>query len=248
MSLVQKLPIGLGLACMIMLSSCSKEDVQVPTQSATEEIKNSNLRTSGNGLTVGQTVVNASPVFPSTNNSVGLNTFPFFWSNCPGNPNPAAYPSGTSTLWHLWGDQSMPWQLALPEFPSDPTAHCVVTVTSAALPGATVHKGSRAQTTIKNLIVGKKYTIKFWVATTKREVGTTYAKTAVVYLGRLGFGPTTIYPISLTNKKATWVEQSITFTAASNELPFSIAAYNEKEGLLSYVHVFVGKNAISQVN
>jgi hypothetical protein len=50
------------------------------------------------------------------------------------------------------------------------------------------------------------------------------------------------------NKKATWVEKTLTFTATSTELPFSIEGYNEQTGVLSYVHLFVGQNSISQID
>jgi hypothetical protein len=248
MNLVQKLPIGLSLACMVMLSSCSKEDVQSPTPQAAGGIENSSLRSSGGELIATPTILNALPVFPSTGGPAGLNSLPAFWNNVPGNPKPATYGSGTSTLLYLWGESVYPWQLALPILPSDPSNIHLVTVTSGETGGSLVHNGSKVETKIRNLIPGKKYAIKFWVSTTKRGVGTAYAKKAAIYLGPLGFGPTICNYVDLTNKKATWIEKVLTFTATSAEMPFSIAGYNEQTGVISYVHLFVGQNAISQID
>lgn len=94
MNLVQKLPIGLGLACMMMLSSCSKEDVQVaePHEASMAAVSEASLKVRG-------------PVLPSSQGTVTGNA----------NSNSGSLP-GWSAL-HVLGVSNFKYLLGDPSFP-----------------------------------------------------------------------------------------------------------------------------------
>ncbi|MCF2503823.1 hypothetical protein L0663_10575 [Dyadobacter sp. CY107] len=233
MNLVQKLPIGLGLACLMMLNSCSKEDAAV-TPALQQEQENS--YSSHKGVTY------VSPLFSSTIGLVGKEVYPAGWeaySFGPGEADPLI-PAGTSSLTNLWGENASPWEKPLPPVPTAPTANSVVTVANYG----SISDISYAGTKIKNLTPGKKYTITFYVATTKLKGAYTtpqqYASNVLINLNAKAV------QVSLKGKEATWVPQTITFDAVSNEEVFNFFAAGGI-GNSAYAHVFVDNNSIKEV-
>jgi hypothetical protein len=248
MSLVKKLPVGLGMACIMMLSSCSKEDVQTPQPQAGSVNESSGLKV-GPGSTTAPDVI-IVPVFPGTAGQAGQDIFPAVWKYSYGtHPNTATYPSGTSTLSHLWGNPSMPWKKALLPVPSAQSGGSIVTITTADADWGVAHDGSIAETRITNLVEGKDYAITFYVATTVRDIPMVapfvpaYAKTVSLRLG-----DNTTHLFSLGGKEAEWVKKTVTFKAKGTETAFSVMAKSGKDKEYSYVHILVDKNAIKKLN
>ncbi|WP_031528847.1 hypothetical protein [Dyadobacter crusticola] len=241
MNLVQKLPIGLGLACMMLLSSCSKEDVQTPEPKVASVNEHSNEKT-------------ASPpwVF-GTKGFPGQNILPGFWerNDKVGYPSdPTLYPVGTSSPSHLWGNASMPW-LQLPSLiPNQPWNSFITVKSSTAFD---VKKQSRVKTKMGGLTPGKKYALKVYVATTLPKIQGRntqvphYAKSAVVSALYSNQTPQGLV-VDLTNSKNTWVPVTLNFTAIAPEMDLTFRSNSAKEGEFSYAHIFVGSGVITQLN
>ncbi|MCF0049387.1 hypothetical protein LXM25_04920 [Dyadobacter sp. LJ53] len=233
MNLVKQLPIGLSLACLMMMSSCSKEDAAVTPAQQQEQ---GNIHSSHKGVTY------VSPLFSPTIGSVGKEVYPAGWeaySFGPGEADPLI-PAGTSSLTHLWGEGIYPWEKPLPPVPTAPNANSVITVSMYG----SINDISYAGTKIKNLTPGKKYTITFYVATTKLKGAYTtpqqYANNMHVILNAKSV------QVSLKGKEATWVPQTITFDAVSNEAVFNFFPTGEI-GSYAYAHVFVDQNSIKEL-
>jgi hypothetical protein len=233
MNLLQKLPIGMGLACLISLSSCYKEGATVTPE---QQLKQENIHSSHKGVTY------VSPAFVPTIGSVGKEVYPEGWETYsfgPGDADPLI-PAGTSSLTHLWGENASPWEKPLPPVPTAPTTNSVVTVSYyGSIPDI-----SRAGTKIKGLTPGKKYAIKFYIATTKLKGAfmkpQQYASDILINLDEKSV------QVSLKDKEATWVPQIILFDAVSNEAVFNFFAVGEF-GSNAYAHVFVDKDSIKEV-
>ena len=156
MNLVQKLQIGLGLACM-MLSSCSKEDVQTPLPLVNETTEHSGLRDGGNGME------QLKPYFAPTIGQPGFNWYPTDWERNIGSPdNLIELPTGTSNLTNLWGNPLAPWVKPLPTIPGVIDMRSMLTVITFRDPYNS--RKSIVKTKIKNLKSGKKYAVSFFVA------------------------------------------------------------------------------------
>ncbi|SKC15063.1 hypothetical protein [Dyadobacter psychrophilus] len=233
MNLLQKLPIGLGLACLMFMSSCSKEDAAVSPALKQEQ---ENIHSSHKGVTY------VLPFFAPTIGAVGKEVYPAGWqaySFGPGQADPLI-PAGTSSLTHLWGGNAFPWEKPLPPVPTAPNANSVVTVSNHG----SVNDISYAGTKIKNLTPGRKYAITFYLATTKLKGAYTtpqeYATNIYINLNAK------FVQVNLKGKEATWIPQTITFDAVSNEEVFDFFAGGEI-GSYAYAHVFVDKNSIKDV-
>ncbi|MCF2503822.1 hypothetical protein L0663_10570 [Dyadobacter sp. CY107] len=244
MNLVQKSPIGLGLACLLMLSNCSKEDVPTPEPGKSQNTS-SNMRGVGGGLI-------SLPALSPTNGPTGLNVYPSGWRRSATASNDLfAYPTGTSSCQHLWGDISVPWEkLILKESVSS-----IATVSTSAKinllnEASTANKRSAVETTIKFLKPGKKYEVTVHVATTKLFdffKNAAYANVLALDLVR----PTGIVPLSNTlinqSKQAVWVSQTITFEATNEEEILRFTAYTDVDNKLAYAHIYVDENAIKEL-
>ncbi|MEO6286608.1 MAG: hypothetical protein ABIN80_24680 [Dyadobacter sp.] len=241
MKLVQKLPVALAVACVMMMSSCSKEDVQTPEPKVESVNVHSSLRGAGGVI--------ALPQFPSTFGATGVDIYPTSWERAiypgnaswPGTPSVAAFPTGVSNRTHAFGIAHQ-WVKPLPAIPSAPGANSFVTfVTNSS--EFDVAKRADVEAKIKHLVVGQKYSIEFYVATTSIGVsGSGYAKRIIAQVAY----PNYFVDINLTGKKAEWVKASFVFKARYQEETFSVAAASENN-TFAYAHIFVDQNSIKKV-
>ncbi|TLV00280.1 hypothetical protein [Dyadobacter luticola] len=240
MNLTQKLPAALGLACLMMISSCSKNEVQTPEPKADHLNENSNLKT--------ESLYFSSP----TKSTVGENKLPANWQRTTAlgfSQNQTLYPVGVSNLVSLWGKPTIPWVQNLCTIPGLSTTNTFVTITTSGM----YNHGTMSSVTtkIKSLTAGKKYALTVWVATTVPKAGTTnristFAKTAMFSV-RSG---NTFYDgsVDFTSFKNTWVEKTLTFTAPGPEMDFIFFAAPENPGQYSYAHILMPDNAVKQLN
>jgi hypothetical protein len=240
MNLVQNLSIGLGLACIMMMSSCSKEDAQMPEPKVESGNASSNLKT--------ETI----PWIAPTKGYVGINTFPNFWERYDPiyHSDPAAYPAGTSSLTSLWGNPSLGWVQSLSAIPAQNNASFVTVLTSSKFDN---QKRSLVKSKIRFLVPGSEYSLTFYVASTltnakgRNTVTPTFAKQCEIGISSPLSTPTG-YLVDLTNYKNTWVQKTITFKAHASEMDFTFGASPAQEGKYAYAHIFVGQDAIVKVN
>ena len=245
MNLVQKLPIGLGLACMMMLSSCSKEDVSAPEPQVGGVNESSGLRGGGNGIEL------LKPYFAPTIGQPGFNWYPTDWErNIKSPDNLIGLPSGTSNLTNLWGNQQAPWVKPLPTIPGVTDMRSMLTVITFRDPFQN-HRKSTVKTKIKNLKSGKKYAVSFFVAGSLRNTlfgayTPAYPKLVDVEIGwGNSYSFSTQY--DLTGMEATWAKKTITFSPEANEAELYFSAYAPEAGQYSYANIFVDKDSIKEV-
>jgi hypothetical protein len=239
MKLVQKLPIGLGIVCM-MLSSCSKEDVQTPVPKAESVNTSSNLKVDA-----------AAPSISSTKGYAGINILPANWGrNAVGySNNQVAYPTGVSNIKNLWGDPSTPFEQSLSLIPWAPNITSFITVTTTG----TWNNASKSsvKTKIQNLTIGKKYSLTVYVSSSLPKgvsgvASPTFAKTGLLSVrSAAGFQKANV---DLTSYKNCWVQKIFTFTASSSQMDFAFSASPALPGQYSCAHLLVTDNAIKQVN
>jgi hypothetical protein len=128
----------------------------------------------------------------------------------------------------------------------------VVTFTSAPVPMHSNWDSERSSvvTKLKNLKVGKKYVISFYVASTSRNLVPApfvpaCAKKIAVTVSHYG-GFFTRY-VDLSRRKAEWVKVEIELDATHTEEKVYLSA-ECASGEYTYGHVFVDRNSIKQVN
>jgi hypothetical protein len=237
MNLVQKLPIGLSVACLMMLSSCSKEDALAPEP----KVENLNAHSSAK--------VEALPWIAPTKGATGINTYPQFWKRYypTDGSNPIIHPAGTSSVTSLWGNSSFSWWQSLSTIPGQPWTSFVTVTTSSKWD---LKKMAVAETKIKFLKPGKNYHLKFYVASSLPKANgsgqvATFAKQGNVWVAANGF-ESQKYTVDLTSYKNCWVEKIITFKAKSSEMSFMFSALPAQESQYAYAHVFIGQDAIVQ--
>lgn len=252
MNLVQKLPIGLSLACVMMMTSCSQEDVQTPEPEVMNERSESSMK-----LWTGYTLI--TPTLAKTNGPWGKNHFAEHWQRdvAAGSDNIQAYPAGTSSLKSLWGNDSYPFVKALPEIPGITDMRGILTVTTQTIVAAPLGVKSIGKTTIKNMVPGHKYQVKYYVACalpaeTEQGKIPVFTDKVLVSLRYNAPGKTQFsgnYGItSLVGKHAEWVTQTITFTAEDTEVDFLFSASTKNPGQFSYAHIYVDNNSLKKVN
>ncbi|PSL27958.1 hypothetical protein [Dyadobacter jiangsuensis] len=242
MTLIQKLPLGLALAACMMMSSCSQEDAAEP-----EKEKTSNGFSSAHGIST-------VPIFPSTFGSKGSNSLPTGWLdyNNPVPYDPAGHAIGTSSLTYLWGDPSKPWLKPLPQ----PTPNAASILTFTLQKNFTVANGtqSKVYTTIKNLIPGKKYSIKLYGATTIASLNgntTQYGRAIDIFFDNTTNPSHT--KIDLDKKEAEWVSTTIFFEPTKDEVrvfisPIGDSKYNQSHPkFYHYSHIYVDENSLKQL-
>jgi hypothetical protein len=234
MNLVQKLPLGLGLACLMMMSSCSKEDSQTP-EPAESTNASSNLRHGG-------PVITSVYHFPSTNGPTCVGCAPNTWSL------KIPHRDATSSLTAYAGNPAKKWFQPLPA-PSTGSGSIITVVNDAMYTG-------EAKARIENLVKGKKYKITFSVSTTSVNQfngPSPYASKAVLRVWDeeditshlIEF----IKDIDFTGKHNQWVTETIEFEAIHNSAYFNFQGYSASgETKLTYTNIHVGSNAVQQIN
>lgn len=251
MNLVQKLPIGISLACVMMMSSCSKEDGLAPEPKTDGVTAHSNLKE----VTGPGPVVITAGSFPSTNGPTGINIYPQNWgrSSTSGSNDVLAFPTGTSSLTHLWGDNNIPWVKPLQVIPGAQDPGSIVTVTTGTnLFTEFKEKSSVAKTTIKYLVPGKTYSITMYVANSIPKTPIA-GKPIPVYANGVGmtmdFGYFAFGELfDLTGSNAVWVKKVIPFYAHHQEAEFRFWVVSSEKNGYSYGHIFVDKNSIKKLD
>ncbi|KAA0990862.1 hypothetical protein [Dyadobacter aurulentus] len=228
MNLVQKLPIGLGLACMMMLSSCSKEDGVAPARQPDAE---SIVASGANLKTRGYTI--PSTQGPVTGNASSSSLLPGWNVESPSL-------AGVSNYSNILGDPLAPWQNPLPVVFPGPSSF----VTIKAFKSAPAHSAIG----MKGLIPGKKYKVTFSLSTSKR-LGSQmpYSESADVRVGDLDphIAKKTIY---FAGKEGQWITDSIIFTATKETHGFYVFSRPDTENVFTYLNILVKENALQQLD
>jgi hypothetical protein len=237
MKLVQKLPIAMAIACAMMMSSCSKEDVQLPAPKVESATTGSNLKVDA-----------STPYMASTKWDLGMDILPMNWSrNLVGySSNTASYPTGVSSLKELWGDPATPFEQGL-VMPNAAKLNTFITVTTSGT-WSNASKSS-VKTKISNLTIGKKYALTVYVSSTLPKgtgnASVKYAKSCSIILGNQAAAQETV--VDLTSYKYCWVQKIVTFKATSSQMDFAFSATPPLPGQYSYAHLLIGENAVKPV-
>ncbi|MGX5853491.1 hypothetical protein ACWKW6_07595 [Dyadobacter jiangsuensis] len=243
MTLIQKLPLGLALAACMMMSSCSQEDVQVAGPEAYKAVTLSKLK------------VASTPVIETTNGPAGNNVFASGWLKLvtfiPDNLK--WFAAGTSSLTHLWGNQSLPWFKPL----APPAQNATGIITFTQQKNFVVANGTMSQvyTYIKNLTPGKKYAVKVYGATTIAALNgkTTQYGNGIMFQLEGTTDPGFHVEIDLQQKQAEWVGKTIVFEALQDQVLVRISPNSSNSYFQStpkfyhFLHVFVGSDAIKEL-
>ena len=230
MNLVQKLPIGLSLACLMFMSSCSKEDVPKPGSAVTNE--SSNLRVEG-------------PVFiafhlPSTDGPTCIGCAPPKWEFK--NPGQGA----TSNLIAYGGHPLQKWLKPLP-VPSTGSGS-ILTLRGDDYTG-------KAYANIENLVKGKKYKLTFSMSTTILKGATgPYAADAIIFIDNAAEELIAYKHVIFKGKENQWITDTIEFVAEDttqklrlDAYPYDAYPYGNNLGFF-YTNLHVGKDAVKQIN
>ncbi|MCE7067345.1 hypothetical protein [Dyadobacter sp. CY326] len=230
MNLIKQLPLGLGLACFMFMSSCSKEEAVTPGSAVTNE--SSNLRQGGPVFV---------PIyhFPSTNGPTCVGCMPGKWHL--GKTKLDA----TSSLTAYAGNPSKKWVQPLPT-PSTGSGSIVTMVGEKSYYG---YVSANAE----NLIPGKKYKLTFSISRTAlNEANGTgpYAATADLHVRDVNSNNIiTEKVIDFNGKKNEWVTETIEFIATFHKQEFDFHSENPQgESKLTYTNIHVGENAVQQLN
>lgn len=250
MNLVKQLPIGLGFACLMMMSSCSNEDVLAP-----EPVKNEKTDASMRGI---PPILTAIPHIAPTYGPAGSNVYPAGWQRSNSTSNDlVGLPTGTSTLTHLFGNEGLPWQKPLPPIPNAPNANSFLTISSNSKKGvffsddaALANKRSSVETKVKNLKPGKMYEITYYVASTICKLKQNNYTPTLPWLIRLDWiganGQTNALTVNA-DTEAVWFPYTITFEAVTNEQILNFTAFTDSDSKFTYAHIFVDQNSIKEV-
>jgi hypothetical protein len=227
MNLVKQLPIGLSLACVMFMSSCSKEDAPTPGSVVTNE--SSNLREIGPVLIQAQLPPTAGPT------CVGCAANDWYFVL----PARAA----TSSLTAYAGNSSKQWVQALPA-PSIGVGSFVTVVNDAEYVGNAFH-------VINNLIKGQKYRVTFSVSTSSLNDAngeSPYASKAKVIIS-LGGDDIVKKTIDFTGKHNQWITETLEFVATHYAYSFDIQGFSPNgETKATYTNLHVGKDAVQKIN
>jgi hypothetical protein len=241
MNLVQNLSIGLGLACIMMMSSCSKEDAQMPEPKVESGNASSNLKTE------------SLPWISPTKGFAGINALPNFWEiRWLESGDPIKNPSGTSNFTRLWGNNALTWKESFPALKSQPW-NTFVTVTSSTTDKLNTSKLAKVGTTIRFLKPGATYYLTFFVASARPEldgsgklptfVGKCNVAVKSVNIGQLA--DSKYFDVSLIDYQPnSWIKKTIQFKATNSEMRFDFSATSIQEGKTAYAHLFIGQDAI----
>lgn len=235
------LSLGIGVACfstMLFLSSCSKEEAQIPPPESAGTNQSAGLRSG---------VLNVTPSIPVTDGPTCQECFAPGWGRKNfGTPVPndaQKRPAGTSNLKFLWGNTSYPW---IKPLPATATPGSIITVTSYKHHNPFELRSSQVITKIKHLKPGKDYSVTFQVATTAIKLygyNTGYSKAVYVYLPS---GPS--MKVDLVGFEAKWITKTMVFTAIGTEADLVFGAGVPDNEDYTFANIFVGKNAVKQLN
>jgi hypothetical protein len=253
MKLTQTLSIALCVVGALTFSSCSKEDVQTPQPQAGNVNEHSGAKTDAGEQAF-------LPEFPNTIASeVNWNLFPKDWQREAMLPaNITGLPAGSSTLTSLWGHQ-MGWSVTtdphwvkpLPPISNNQIANSMVTITTFAKELDELAGKGGASTMLRNLKVGKTYTLTFYLATTTvSDMGvgseSACAKMAEVKIYNMdGTHTSTHYPFN--GKEGEWLKKTITFKAKADKAKFYFSGLAPLGDKYSYIHMFVDNNSIKEL-
>ncbi|KAA0990859.1 hypothetical protein [Dyadobacter aurulentus] len=241
MKLTKQLPVALGLACALMLSSCSKEDIATPQPQAESINMHSNEK-----------VESLSPsILPTQTEYLGEAILPNGWqrNNTGFSTNPEAYPVGVSNRYRLWGDPAKLFVQGMPLIPWASNLDAFITVTTSSILSKT--NKSSVKTKITGLWPGKKYALTVYVGSSlpKAAPGIPYATFAKSCLLTLGYQNTSLETVvDLTSYKACWVQKVIAFTALGPQMDLAFSASPAQAGQYAYAHLLVSSGAVKQVN
>ncbi len=245
MTLIQKLPLGITLACCMMMSSCSQEDVQVAQPQSENLLTDASSK--ANALAGGGQLGQLPSIAITEGGNDGAEAFPAGWlklSNYPADGLPE-HAAGTSSLSALWGNSALPWIKPLSS--PDGNANSVVTFLTQKNASGQWTTQTFVRGKIKNLIPGQKYKVTLSLASTIVDVhGYTsqYARKITVMT------PGVVEYVDMVGKEATWVTKTIVFEAQSKDTILELNATVDKnwadtqDNYLHYAHVHVGSNAI----
>lgn len=244
MNLITKIHVGLTFASFILLSSCSEDYIQLADHE-TATVRSVNGANSRGG------VLEKPASIPITEGSTGQEVFPVGWSK----NNSFNCNAGTSSFTHLWGDPLRPWIQPLNP-PAIGAGSMVTFIASKNALNSEGGKKSYVATTIKNLVPGQKYAVKFLLASTALLLHGTpsqYAQSIDIEIpGTIG-GTSAHTFVDLANSPATWVERTITFEAQDTEtqvridISNSIEYFESHDQFVHYAHVYVGNNAVHKL-
>ncbi|TLV00279.1 hypothetical protein [Dyadobacter luticola] len=251
MKTVKTLSAGLGLACMMMLSSCSKDDVQTPQPLAGTDNRHSSLKTDGE--------VTLAPYFaPVEGPTTGIFQYPANWAQSL-NAIPDGYNgplSGLSSFYSVWGETGFPWGPWLKPMAYIPgylNAYKMLTLRAKHHYDSKPFWAPGVTTTIKNLVPGKTYSITLYLATTIRNEpfnadGTCkYAKAAKIKMYPYTNDMPLTVNVDLTGNEAKWVKKTITFTPTKDNAPFYFQATEPDKDTYTFTNLFVPSNGIYEL-
>jgi len=241
--------VAASFSALLFMSSCSKQDLSAPQP---EELsKNSSLRTPSPELLAGSSSNLALPTgvgdvlfeyFNPTTGIAGENNRPAGWIT--------DFGYGISTVWGLGGTQlgHTYWVgenykgITLP----DPVPGFKKFYTLKTIGGN--NWTCIASSTIKNLIVGKKYELTYYVST---YIPSYYNGKAFAYSkGIKCFVMGASQSVSFVNQREKWIKQTIVFTAnqSTTEVNFhSSHPENDTSHKVAFTNLFVGPYSVRQV-
>ncbi|MCF0049386.1 hypothetical protein LXM25_04915 [Dyadobacter sp. LJ53] len=245
MNLVQKLPIGLGLACLMFMSSCSKEEAQMPEP----KVEAATADTTANMKTGPYAWICGTKGYP------GINTLPNFWEKRWLESGEASkYPSGTSSFERLWGNNALEWKGPFPGLPNVPW-NSIVTVTTSTNDKSKFSKLSKVGTTIRFLKPGAFYNLTFYVASARPEKDPAGKNPSFVHYCNIAIkSPNTgeawqtkYFDVNMLEAAPhTWIKKTVLFQATREEMRFDFSATSINEGMTAYAHLFIGQDAIAE--
>ncbi|MCF2489850.1 hypothetical protein [Dyadobacter sp. CY347] len=250
MNLVKQLPIGLGLACLMMMSSCSKEDVQT-LEPLKSERTDASMRDDGGYIKI-------LPIFHATFGPLGSNVYPNGWQRGSStSSNLIGYPTGSSNFTHLFGNPAWPWVNPISPIQDVPNASSFLTISTKAKKtwtedGASTGKRSSVETIVKNLTPGKMYELTYYTtssvcAVKQNNLTPAYASAVVVDWIYSNGTKKSALTMSLKNWEGTWNKQTITFEANEKDQVLNFTAFTESESTFGYAHIFVDHKSIKEV-
>ena len=250
MNLVQKLPIGLCLACLMMMSSSSKEDMQSP-EPLTSEKTDASMR----GV---PPIITGAPYLAPTYGQIGNASLPNSWSrDATFSNDPILFPTGISTSTHLFGLADSPWVKPLSPVGSGLNGSPILTVSTNSKADplnwfGTSNKRSGVTTTLKNLVPGKLYKIKFYVATTLSQTKPNnlkhvYADFLMIDQMKSNVFVKHLYGTGLdASNQGDWIPQEIIINANENELTLNFSAFTSASDEFAYAHILVDNNSVKE--
>jgi len=227
--ITKSLSVGLTAACfstMLLMSSCSKEDALTPIPQS-DINQSSKLREAAGGILAVEYVT-------STDGPTGFNS-PNKWNFPEDDIILGPSENATSSLTAYAGNPLTKWFKPLPVTTNG--AGNIIKVANNS------SKMERAETTINNLIVGKKYKFTYSVSTT--AIGYSNLANEAV----LKFYSSGDYIADTTNfayKESQWITKSIEFVAKNKSYNLEFRGIDQFG--YSYTNIHVGKNAIKVIN